>query len=367
MQFYRLLVVATSMDRSHLALYVALRDAGVAVQLLIDPASPRRAAILDAFPAAGFLPVRNRLDWRAARALRPRVSANPPDVLFAPDNKTLSVSLMAVRGLPVRVIGYRGTLGHLHRWDPAAWLTYLHPRLARIVCVSDAVLAHLRDDVGIAPSRLTRIHKGHDPTWYDGLPEEPVTRAGLGLPGDAQVVGFVGNMRPVKGVDGLIRAMDRLSPQVHLLLAGEVADQRLPRLAAETPARRARIHFLGPSTNILGLLDLFEVFVMPSIAREGLPRAAIEAMCRRRPVVASAVGGLPELLDNGNCGRLVPPRNPLALAGAIGSLLADESLRRRLGDAGRRQIETRFHIRETIAQTLALHRELLRPAPESRP
>lgn len=363
MQSYRYLVVATSIDRPHLALFAAMRDAGVAVRIRFDPASPRREAILREFPDAGFLPVRNRLDWKAARALRRMLVADPPDLLYAPDNRPLSISLMAARGLPVKVIAYRGTVGHLSRWDPASWLTYLHPRLARIVCVSDAVESYLRDDIRIPQERVTRIYKGHDPAWYDGPPERVATRAELGLPADAPVIGFVGRMRPVKGVDVLIRALDALPASAHLLLVGEVADPDLERLAAETPERRARIHFAGPSTNVLGLLDLCDMFVMPSVSREGLPRAAIEAMCRRRPVVASAVGGLPELLDHGNCGLVVPPRDPAALAAALRRLLDDPDLRRRLGEAGRKQIETNFHVRETLRRTLELHRSLLgRPA-----
>ena len=361
MQSYRYLVVATSIDRPHLALFAALRDAGVVVRLLFDPASPRREAILREFPDAGFLPVRHRLDWKAARALRKILAADPPDLLYAPDNRPLSISLMAARGLPVRVVAYRGTVGHLSRWDPASWLTYLHPRLAHVVCVSDAVESYLRDRIRIPQSRLTRIYKGHDPAWYDGPPERVVARAELGIPAEAQVVGFVGRMRPVKGVDVLIRALDELPANVHLLLVGEVADPALERLAAETPERKARIHFAGPSTNVLGLLDLCDVFAMPSVSREGLPRAAIEAMCRRRPVVASAVGGLPELLDQGNCGLVVPPGDPAELAGALRRLLADPDLRRRLGAAGRKQIETNFHVRETLRKTLDLHRSLLRP------
>ena len=364
MDGYRLLVVATSIDRSHLALFEGLRAAGVAVELIFDPDSPRREAILHSFPEAGFLRIRNRLDLGAARNLRRRIVQHPPDILYAPDNRPLSIALMATRGLPVKVIAYRGTVGHLARWDPATWLTYLHPRLAHIVCVSGAVESFLRERIRIPPSRLTRIYKGHDPAWYDGPPGRIVTRAEFGIPEAALVAGFVGRMRPVKGVDVLVRALDDLPARVHLLLAGEVADPRLTRLAAAGAARRGRVHFAGHSTNVLGLLDLCDVFVMPSIAREGLPRAAIEAMCRRRPVVASSVGGLPELLDCGGCGLLVPPRDPRALTGAIQRLDADPAMRQRLAEAGRKQIETTFHIRETIRKTLDLHRVLLQ---ESRP
>ena len=367
MSLYRLLVVATSIDRPHVALFEGLREAGVEVDLLIDPASPRRDAIRERFPDVAFLPVRTRLDFRAAAELRLRLASRPPDLLFAQDNRPLAVSLMATRGASVRVVGYRGTTGHLSRWDPATWMTYLHPRLAHIVCVSDAVESYLREDLRIPSAKLTRIYKGHDPVWYDGPPADPASRDAFGLPGDAVVAGFVGRMRPVKGVDVLIRAMDDLPANVHLLLVGEVADARVLRLAQATDSRRTRIHFAGHSTNVLGLLDLCDLFVLPSIEREGLPRAAIEAMCRRKPVVASQVGGLPELLDRGNAGLLVPPRDPVALARALAGLAADPDFRSRLGDAGRRQIESRFHVRETIRETLALHQRLLgRPSGRER-
>lgn len=359
MPSYRLLVAATSIDRSHLALFAGLREAGVEVRLLFDPASPRREAILREFPEAGFLTVRHRLDLRAVRELRRCLVAWPPDVLYAPDNRPLSVSLMATRGSSVRVVAYRGTVGHLSRWDPASWMAYLHPRLAQIVCVSDAVRDYLRHRVGLPSERLTRIYKGHDPAWYDGPPPAPAARADWGLPADAFAIGFVGCMRPVKGADVLIRALDDLPPNAHLLLVGEVADPRLRPLAEASPARRGRVHFAGPSTNVLGLLDLCDAVAVPSVSREGLPRAAIEAMCRRRPVVASDAGGLPELLDRGNCGLVVPAGDAPALAGALRRLLEEPDLRQRLAAAGRRQIETNFHIRETIRRTLALHQALL--------
>lgn len=359
MSLYRLLVVATSIDRSHLALFAGLREAGVELNLLIDPASPRRDIIRSRFPDVGFLSVRHRLDFGAVSALRRLLAARPPDLLFAQDNRPLSIAMMATRGSPVRVVGYRGTTGHLSRWDPATWLTYLHPRLAHIVCVSDAVKSYLRDAIRIPADRLTRIYKGHDPAWYDGPPDPPVSRLELGIPGDALVAGFVGRMRPVKGVDILIRALDELPANVHLLLVGETDDPGISRLARETEARRSRIHFTGHSTNLLGLLDLCDLFVMPSVAREGLPRAAIEAMCRRKPVVATTVGGLPELVDHGACGLLVAPRDPKALARAIARLSADPALRNRLGEAGRHQIETRFHIFQTVRETLALHQAIL--------
>ena len=91
MHSYRLLVVATSIDRSHLALFAGLRDAGVSVRLLFDSGSPRREEILRSFPEAGFLRVRSRLDLAAARDLRRRIEPRPPDILFAPEDAYVSL------------------------------------------------------------------------------------------------------------------------------------------------------------------------------------------------------------------------------------------------------------------------------------
>jgi glycosyltransferase involved in cell wall biosynthesis len=299
---------------------------------------------------------RSRLDLLAVLRLRRVIRECDPDLVYAPRNSTLANALLASRGHRARIIGYRGTIGHVQRWDPAAWLTYLNPRLSRIVCVSEAVREHLIS-CGVAADRCWTVHKGHDVTWYDNLPRPDLTS--LDLPMSAILVTFVGNMRAVKGVDILIRASDKIAdePRVHLLLVGEVRDPALKELASKS--RMAdRIHFTGFRADAAAITGNSHIFVMPSVDREGLPRAVVEAMAQRVATVVTRVGGLPELVIDGRTGLVVPPKDPDALADAILSLVRDPQRRTTLGRQARAHVAAKFQIRATVEKMTRLFEDV---------
>lgn len=295
------------------------------------------------------IPVSHRLDLRAAMCFQKLLRADPPDIVYAPRNTTLSCALLAAHRIPgVRVVGYRGTMGHISRFDPASWLTYLNSRLDLIVCVSDAV-RHYLSEFRLPEQRMTRIYKGHDLNWY-----QPSARAALaefGIPDGVPVVGFTGNMRPVKGVEHLVDALPLLDRglNVHLLLVGELRDNRLRRLCARSPVRD-RIHLAGFRRDAAALMGACDLFVMPSVEREGLPRAVIEAMAQGVAPVVTNVGGMPELVEEGVSGLVVPSRNPAAIATALTTLLEDSARRHKLGAAAKRRIEEKFNIEATCRE-----------------
>ena len=173
------------------------------------------------------------------------------------------------------------------------------------------------------------------------------------------VIGFAGLIRPVKGVDYLLDAFNLIpaSKNARLVLVGGVKDAYMRRrlMAADN----SRIIALGFRNDVAALMRRFDIFAMPSVEREGLPRAAIEAMSQSLPVVASSVGGLPELVKDGETGFIVPPRDAPALAEALVRLIDDASLRSRFGNAGFLRIRDRFNYRDSIAQFDALFRRLI--------
>ena len=341
-------IVCDVIDVAEAGLYAGLARAGLSLRVYHGPAAnPDRLATLR---AAGVpcrvLEVRSRLDLRASAFLRRELDAAPCDVIYAPLNRPLAAALRAARGRAgLRVIGYRGTIGHVSRFDPASWITYLHPRLDRIVCVSEAVRRHLVEDVGIRPERTVRIYKGHDESWYRGRPlRHPLPDA---APGEL-AIGFAGLIRPVKGVSHLLDAFERLPPGLpaRLLLAGDVRDPAVEdRLRRLSGSRVFPLGFRDDATAVIGRCD---VFVMPTVEREGLARAVLEAMAQGVPCIVSAVGGLPELVADGETGLVVPPRDPVALARAMETLLRDAALRRRFGEAGRARMNAMFDVRQTI-------------------
>jgi glycosyltransferase involved in cell wall biosynthesis len=148
------------------------------------------------------------------------------------------------------------------------------------------------------------------------------------------------------------------APRIHLLLAGEVRDRRVGR-AAEEPGLRDRVHLAGYRKDAPALMGACNVFAMPSLEREGLPRAVIEAMSQGVPPIVSDVGGLPELVVNGHCGMVVPAGNATAIAAAIREYAGNESLCRAHGQSARERIASDFHTSGTIAATLAVYRRVL--------
>lgn len=300
---------------------------------------------------------KNRFERPAVRLYRTIWRHQPIDIVHCLTNRALSTALLATRRMshPPKIVGYRGTMGHLHRWDPTSRLSYLNPRVDAIICVSGAVRDYLRG-FDIPDSRLEVIWKGHDPAWYTPAPRADLDA--LGIPPDATTVAFVGNMRPVKGVDVLLDAFRdiSLSENLHLLLFGEVRDRRIQKQVGRHP----HVHFLGFQPNAASFAGACDIAVMPSIEREGLPKAVLEAMAQGIPAVVSDVGGLPELIEHGVSGLVVPPRDAGALRTALLSLAHDPARRRQMGAAARSRIEGPFNFRHTVEKTLALYQRLLK-------
>jgi len=333
-----------------------MAQAGHRVHVVAAPSWPDGGIFEGTGITLSRLNIRSRMDFKSVPVLRRLIREFEPDVIYAPRNKTLSVTLMAAGRNAVPVVGYRGTTGHLSRWDPAAWLTYFKPRLGHIICVSEAVRKYLLQK-RVPTERLTTIYKGHRLEWYTERGQADLQA--FGVPPDAFTVGFVGNMRPVKGVDVLLCSLPLIPGDlnVHACLIGEIRDKQVASLCRRQDIA-PRVHLAGYQQDAARFCGAFDVFVMPSVDREGLPRAVIEAMAKGAPPIVSDAGGMPELVEDGVSGLVVPARDPQALAEAIGKLARSSALRSRFGEQAQRRIETLFNIEATAAKMLALFTRL---------
>jgi glycosyltransferase involved in cell wall biosynthesis len=214
----------------------------------------------------------------------------------------------------------------------------------KVVGVSDHTTSNLRRYEKIPSSKLVTIVNGIEGDRYDRAVDRPAVRRELGIPADAPVLGFASRLVEQKGLVHLLDALPAVRaahPDVLLLVAGE-GDQR-EMLESEVRDRGLVdvVRFLGVRLDIPSLLKVFDLHVLPSLW-EGLPMIILESMAAGCPTVATSVGGVPTALQDGHTGRLVPPRDPHALAGAINDLLGDEARRRTLGEAARRTFDQRF-------------------------
>lgn len=342
----RLLVVTAGIDRSEAAIFTGLRDAGIEVDLACSPGVPA----LEYLEKRGLwvcrLLVRNRLDLSAASVLGRLLDERGHDIIYALSNRCLSAALIACRGRKQKVVAYRGTVGHVSRFDPASWLTYLNPRVCRIVCVSGAVRDYLAG-AGVREAKLETIYKGHDPDWYRFGPRD--VRKEFGLPDCGAVACFVGNIRRVKGVRTLLKAAPLAARECNLLLVGEVRDGAVRRLIRKrrTPGN---VFFAGYREDAASIAGACDMFVLPSLAREGLPRALIEAMAQGVAPIVTRVGGMPEVVEDGKSGIVVEAGDHVRMADAMRALAADKDLRERLGRRAKTRVEDNLNIKTTISR-----------------
>jgi glycosyltransferase involved in cell wall biosynthesis len=292
---------------------------------------------------------RGAADIGVWRRLRDHIAAQAPDIvhsfLFLPS--VLAVPAARDAGVPVVVVSqrcsYDATVGQPWR----AIARRVHGYADRVIVNSRAALRE-EEAAGLPPERLLYIPNG--------------ITAGADLPADREALGLatgplavcVAQLAVEKGHRDLIAAWAGVRQHVPAATLALVGDGPL-RPALEAAARDAgltdSIRFLGHRPDARRLLAGADVAVLASIT-EGMPNALLEAMAAGRAVVATRVGGIPDVVVDGETGRLVPPRQPIALAKALAEVLTDAAQRARFGEAGRARVERQFSM-PTVARAFA--------------
>jgi len=230
-------------------------------------------------------------------------------------------------------------------------------RCRRLVAVSEAVARFHSQRAGFPPERFVRVLHGieGDPP---GVPAHEMRRR-LGIDEEALLLGTAARLTHQKGLDTLIRAVRRLVERddrfrFRCLIAGVGEDRdSLASLCRELDLGE-RVRLLGRVADIPAFLQALDIFILPS-RWEGLGVVLLEAMANGCPIVASRVGGIPEVVEDGRTGRLVPPDDPVALATTVLELARDRTQRRRLADAGRSAFERRFTASRMAEETAAVY------------
>ncbi len=359
MQRIKALWITEDPDRPTTAQLTGLDRAGVDITV-ICPAQ-HRSAVAQAGLRVLDVPF-GRVDLSTIAALRAELTHGRYDILHLHGNKAVRTGVSASRGLPLKVVAYRGIVGNVSFFNPVSWQRFLNPRIDRIVCVANAVREYFLQMrpkfLRLPPEKLVTIHKGHSLDWYRAT---PVDLSGIGVPPGSFAIVCVANYRPRKGIELLVDALGELPTEwrAHLLLIGAGMDApALAKRIAASPAA-ANIHVLGFRKDAPELTAACDVFVLPSTKREGLSRSLIEAMAYGVAPVVTDCGGSPEVVVDGVSGIVAPVRDVAALAAALKRLHDDPGLRRRMGAAARERIRSDFRIEDTITKTLELYRNLV--------
>jgi len=229
-----------------------------------------------------------------------------------------------------------------------------------VLTTSQRIANRLIEELAIPPLRVTCISTGVDltrfnPTIPGGLRQE------LGIAPDTALVGMISVLRSWKGhgtfLDAATELLKNARRPIHFIIAGDgPARQELTDKIAQAPWKN-HVTLLGHRSDVPNVLASLDALILPSFAHEGIPQIILQAQAMERAIVATTVGGIPEVVEDGVTGFLIPPRNPKALVEKIEMVLADPALRTRLGTAARAKIEKHHSLDAMGERLLALYEE----------
>jgi sugar transferase (PEP-CTERM/EpsH1 system associated) len=293
--------------------------------------------------------------YRVLRDLRPHI-------VQTHNWGTLLEGVVAAKlaGVPVVVHAEHGTIQG--GWGRLVTQRFLWRAVHKVLCVSQAHRQRLVETVGFPSDLLTLILNGVDvKAFTPRLSDKETIRAELGLELDPIYIGTVGNLRPVKNQALLLQAAQQICTRHHnvrVVVIGEGPLREQLVRTAEALGIQKQVCWLGARADIPELLNALDIFVLPSLS-EGLPMSVLEAMACGLPVVATAVGGIPEVVVHGQTGLLVSSQDIQQLTAALAALIQQPDLRVTLGRQGRERAVAHFSLQRMVHDYQLLYESLL--------
>lgn len=308
-----------------------------------------------------IIPTHGIADWRWALQFRRLLRQERVDLIHGHefDANVQGAVVAALAGIPLvaTVHGKNYFWEKLRRRLAYRWVNHR----ATMVAVSENLKEFIVEKVGVSPGRVKVLYNGVDVLPQCDRADVDECRKELGVSQDDQIVGVVGNLYPVKGhqylIDGIPAILEKC-PNTSFVFAGR--GQLEPHLKEQVNRLGvdAKVFFLGLRQDIPRILAMLDVFVLPSLS-EGLSMAILEAMIAGKPVVATQVGGNPELVLDGKTGFLVPPGNSQALAASVVALLTNTERAIQLAEEGKRRAEEQFSLQAMVRAYQELYDECL--------
>lgn len=308
-------------------------------------------------------------DLRALRAVLALMRRYRPQVVHTHLAKAGVVGRLAARLAGARVVlhTYHGSVfrAYFGARESGLYLT-IERALARLSTRVIAITTRQRDELielrVAPPEKIVVVPLGLDLDQFRSLPASADARRALGFPADEPLVVLVARLVPIKDVGTFLRAFTRLASRTraHAAIVGDGEERgSLERLARELGVSE-RCHFLGWQRDMRTVYAAADVVALSSL-NEGSPVSLIEAMSAGRPVVATSVGGVPDVVDD-DVGALVAPRDPEAMAAALERLVTDADAVRRLASTGRERAFERYSADRLVRDVERLYAELLAEA-----
>ena len=299
----------------------------------------------------------------AVRHLRDVITAHPCSLIHVNDMWWVPQTRRAARGLGIPIVA------HVRQEiEPSKVSRYELERVDLVIAISEQVRRSLQIG-GVGPERIRVVYSGIDCAALSPNHSSQQARSQFRIPAHALVFGTVANLFSRKGYHVLLEALPNIIASIqdaHYIVVGRgdaVYEGRLKSLARQLNVED-RVHFVGFQPSVEPCLAAMDLYVHPALM-EGFGIAVLEAMAMARAVVATAVGGVPEIVRHGVTGLLVPSGNPEALAAAVISLLTEPERRAKLGRAGRQRVLKDFTVEAMLERLREAYESLLVPVRSS--
>ncbi len=351
----------TTSARPEAEIFIGLAKRGFEIEIMTFGDAP----YVKRFEEAGIKVIdfhpEKKFDSAAVAFIRDHLLEGKHDVLQLFNSKAYFNGIRAVKGLPVKLVMYRGTQANIHWYDLALYTKYFHPRVDKVICNSRSVEDEFNKQSLIdRKSKFVTINKGHNPDWY-----KDVVAADLSpykKTADTFVITCVANARRVKGVKYLIEAMGHLQKglDISLLLVGNGLDTEAFKNLANQTGYANQIFFAGFRKDALELVKASNAFAMPSIGAESLTKAVVEAMHLGTAPIITAIPGNKNMVEHGKTGFLIPIKSPAAFAEAIKALHDKPTWQKEIGENAQARIAEILDTNRTVKEYELFYTRLAR-------
>lgn len=307
--------------------------------------------VIDFYPKEKF-------DRGQRKFIRQELKKGNYDVMHLFTGRAMYNGIPAARGLRVKVVLYRGYEGHIHWYDPTAYLKFLNPRVDAILCNSEGVAEYVNRQMVFVKNKTVTINKGHRLEWYDDV--EAASPAELGLPTDGFYCVCAANNRKMKGIPYLLEAFKYIPENlnIHLLLLGKDMDTEENLAIVKAAGKENRVHFLGWRQDSLRIVKMANTFVLSSLYGESITKSVLEGMSMGTPAIITDIPGNREMIEDGKSGYVVPKKHPKLMASAILKMARKHGRSEEMGQAAKARIKSRFTSQHSIEGYEKFYHEL---------
>ena len=326
--------------------------------LVCPEGSAISAAARGYVPSLHVIPMRGDLDLFILPRLRWILRREDPDIIHLHSRRGADI----LGGLAARLTGTPCILTRrVDNPENRQWARLKYRLFDRVITISEGIREVLISE-GVPAEKITRVHSAVDQWQYNQPCDTSWFREEFGLDADSVVCGVVAQLIDRKGHRYLLRAVPEILhavPSAVFLIFGKGPLEDQLRTACRDMGIEGRVRFTGfreDLDRILGCLDL----VIHPASMEGLGVSLLQAAAAGVPIVGTRVGGIPEIVQDGINGYLVPPRNVHSIVDAVTHILTDKNLARRMGEEGRRITRELFSVEAMVEGNLKVYREIMK-------